>query len=38
MGKDILKFASEEIRADKDVVLQAVRINGLALEFASPIL
>jgi hypothetical protein len=30
-----LKFASDTLKADKEVVLHAVRNNGLALEFAS---
>ena len=31
----LLEFASEELRNDKELVLQAVKYNGIALEFAS---
>ena len=32
---EALKYASDELRADRDVVLEAVKRCGLALEYAS---
>ena len=34
-GSDALKYASDELKADKEVVSEAVKNNGLALEYAS---
>lgn len=34
--ESILKYVSDELRSDKDVVLEAVKSNGLGLRYASP--
>ena len=34
----VLEYASEALRADREVVMIAVNINGLALEYASDVL
>jgi hypothetical protein len=35
MAKDVLKFASENLKNDKDIALAAVKDNGHALRYAS---
>ena len=32
---DALRFASEELKRDREVAIEAVRLNGWALQFAS---
>merc|ERR1739845_27643 len=31
----VLRYASQDVRADRQIVMEAVRSNGLSLEFAS---
>jgi hypothetical protein len=35
-GSEYLRFASEEMKSDRDFIKEVVRINGYALEFAAP--
>ena len=35
-SRDALRYASQELRGDREVVLAAVRQNGVALRYASP--